>query len=1024
MLGACDLFKTSEEETPPAQLPPPTVNDDFIDEDWQLSGNLSDYYYVNGNGDLQQELPQSVFEVQFGESVFITTPVVVDGVGNVLEVSKKISVRGGEEITLTAGSFFAMDAIGYTVDYTIKTLDGKTHSASASVNVLGADTMWVGDGLIIDVSDLALAKQARLVNLNRSISFELTKLLSVEQKAKLEEFSKLGEIVWNIVENGQEKQVLAQTQVPVKEKVTYTVYAQLKADDYVSVVFADVVRFYSSGSVWIDGETIFELPELITEYAPVLVELNGNASYDLTNLLSAEEKTTLANYQAQGDVFWYAIMKNDMKSKSTLISNGVMNFDSMPKANYVVYARSERADGETVFIAKNVDFYDVSDGMVWNEMLSDDERASSDLKLITGANTSTTTVSVADSAQLGKSGVYYQIDVTGDAYAYRLNYSSIHSKEYYEAFRGQEIYLNFEVSLGSATNTTGEEEILGVFGKCLGELNGEDKYRYQYNLGRWEQVKVPLDLILNESNLDTGWENGWENGMLEIENLFFVSGKEARAKDTTFYIGNFRVTQDVAKLASEDKMISLSGASSYDILQLFSEEQQALIESKENVEWVLIPANGGEELIVSSELDFTQIPKGKYSIGAYYAKMAICSINVDFYDLQDPIDWVAEMSASNVLIKDGSPDVSVATNPFGKTGDYYKVVTNGRWFNATFSPIHSKEYYEQFKGLSIELEIDFYLVAQNDETNVVFCGYTGGKQRPANVWLTEKIALDTLLANWDKLFDMSKKGDWSDAIVTDCTSGNFEFYFGGFRMTQNLESLASASVIVDVADKTNFKLVDLFSEEQKALVESKEGVIWKLVPYSGGAEIVSNGSVDFNQVAKERYSVMASYCGLAICSVNVDFYDSNDGVVWNNSVAVDNVMIKSKNTEVSVVTDIFGKTGDFYKITTTASSLRANFNPVHGREYYELFKGTGKKITIEFYLVAPNNETNVVFCGYTGGKQRPANTWITETIELDTLLKYWDVLFDESKNYDWSHAIVTGVTSGSFEFYFGSFTVA
>ena len=61
--GACDLFKTPEEETPPAQLPPPTVNDDFIDEDWQLSGNLSDYYYVNGNGDLQQELPQSVFEV-------------------------------------------------------------------------------------------------------------------------------------------------------------------------------------------------------------------------------------------------------------------------------------------------------------------------------------------------------------------------------------------------------------------------------------------------------------------------------------------------------------------------------------------------------------------------------------------------------------------------------------------------------------------------------------------------------------------------------------------------------------------------------------------------------------------------------------------------------------------------------------------------------------------------------------------------------------------------------------------------
>ena len=60
LFTACDLFNSkNEEEKNPPQNPStqtPSINDDFINNDWQLSGNVSDYYFVNAEGKLQKEL--------------------------------------------------------------------------------------------------------------------------------------------------------------------------------------------------------------------------------------------------------------------------------------------------------------------------------------------------------------------------------------------------------------------------------------------------------------------------------------------------------------------------------------------------------------------------------------------------------------------------------------------------------------------------------------------------------------------------------------------------------------------------------------------------------------------------------------------------------------------------------------------------------------------------------------------------------------------------------------------------------
>lgn len=245
-------------------------SDGYENSDWETSGSLTDYYFVGDDGSLSETLPKPVMDVNYGDNVFINSPAVVDGKGNVLTVTKKVSVReGGADVTLNGGSFFATDACGYKVDYTITLATGATKTAYAVVNVLGAESVWTEDGITIDVADLATAKEAKLVNTKQKNTYDLTALLPAEDAEKLGAYAQKGSVVWKGISTDGTSFDIDATNFDLSAKGVgvYTVYAQYTTSDYSIVAFAEVVKFYDSATSLVEGSQVIGVAETDREKA-------------------------------------------------------------------------------------------------------------------------------------------------------------------------------------------------------------------------------------------------------------------------------------------------------------------------------------------------------------------------------------------------------------------------------------------------------------------------------------------------------------------------------------------------------------------------------------------------------------------------------------------------------------------------------------------------------------------------------------------------------------------------------------
>ena len=84
-------------------------------------------------------------------------------------------------------------------------------------------------------------------------------------------------------------------------------------------------------------------------------------------------------------------------------------------------------------------------------------------------------------------------------------------------------------------------------------------------------------------------------------------------------------------------------------------------------------------------------------------------------------------------------------------------------------------------------------------------------------------------------------------------------------------------------------------------IYANQNVVWTLTPiYGGNAVVISDGVADFSKMQKIAYNAVASIEKFAmqapIYTGVVDFYDVNDGVVWNTMTNVNSLVLNNEST--------------------------------------------------------------------------------------------------------------------------------
>ncbi len=1021
LLAVCALVSAGAMVACQSDAPTYSGDDGYQNSDWETSGKLTDYYFVGDDGALSETLPQPEITVNYGDNVFVPSPAVVDGKGNVLEVNKKITLReGGEEIVLAGGSFFANDACGYKVEYTITLATGAKKTEQAIIKVVGAENIWSEGDITVGVQDLATVKEAKLINNKQAESYRLTDLLSGDEKTKLENYAQKGSVVWKGISADGEQFDIADGVFSFTENGvgTYTVYAQYTTADYSFVAFADVVKFYDAATSLIENGQIIGVEELTAKKQTKLLDLEGASTYTLTNLLTQDEKQAFAQYQTQGQIVWNLIPRKG--GTPIALADETVNFAQVEKANYGVFAHLVKDGVKEVIYGTNVDFYDVDDDCVWTTV---SEQNLACVAISSQSKLDRTTVSMANTTEGAVAGnkAYYQITSTGGSQAYTLNLSAIHSKEYYQTFVGLEVFVRFDIYMEGKGANPETDTVRAGFVKAEGvSFNGEVcTYRRQIMMNQWYTVQMPLDDFLLAN---------WENGMFHIESGFDVNGTISTAQETTLYVGNVQIGQDTSEMASGEQMIDLQGKTQCTLISLFDSETQSKIENMDGAQWKLYPVGGGEGISVSDTVDFASVPKGYYTVSATRGQFVVCGVNVDFYDSTDGFEWNTYFSASNALIKGSAVTAEVATDPFNAKGQYYKLSQIGS-ASISIMPSHSDAYYQQYKGQGVSLLLDYYLDTDSNEMNVVFCGYTGGKQRAGKTWLTETISLDTLLEQWTVLFDPAKKDNWSDSMMTKVSASAFDVYVGNIRFDVALVGAVqdAQTRLANFNGNASYDLQNVLSAGGvDSNLYSGTTVTWTFTPLLGGDTVSLMGNeATTATVEKKAYNATASVTRLGkvlpIYTGVVDFYDETDGVVWNNGYNASDVTIKLDKAGVTkgVATDPAGKTGSYYQITTENAQFLAIIAPMHTKAYYQTM--SGKSFYFDVYVDSAANVDTLMAFAANKIIHVYGSKWTEISIAVDDVLANWDNIFNAQRTNDWKDAILMTRDATSTTIYIGNF---
>ena len=522
---------------------------------------------------------------------------------------------------------------------------------------------------------------------------------------------------------------------------------------------------------------------------------NGTVSCDFANELTAEERATVANYQANGYTISWAV-------------NGNLNPDwDTVEGICTIAAMAEKDGAREVIIVASADIYDSSKDVVWqkNSGLSVDN-----IKVKQSGSAAITTSVVSENLPKGAvAGEYFYANVAGVRNNYvALSITALHSKAYYEAMLlkyqllGKTVTIKYDFT---HTSTLGVNYLAFY-------VNGSND---QYYEGVWNTASITLDKMLENWNVYTG--NSYNYYPSSPYNMFGADDAAYYGCGWELWVGNFRMevsslTVDTANL----KLVDLNtykdgdGTVNCDFANELTAEEQATIASYVadgyTVSWAV---NG------NTNPNWNTV-EGICTIAAVAEKgseqKVILIAQADIYDSTDGLVWQTNsgLSVDNVAMKSSGLTAEITESaPGGVEGvEYYHVYgddTKG-YYVVSITALHSKAYYQMWldqataEGKTYTLQFEFYFNSECYSQLSSGWGYyitmvTGhsNKQFLEKSWQSVSISLENLVKLYDD-YGNPAKNDWSswghmftwqDGMATgNHTQENVDVdtYIGNFRV--------------------------------------------------------------------------------------------------------------------------------------------------------------------------------------------------------------------------------------------------
>lgn len=705
-----------------------------------------------------------------------------------------------------------------------------------------------------------------------------------------------------------------------------------------------------------------------------------NGEYDLENLLTESEAVQFEGFKGMGEITW------TLTSPSAVITldSSVVDFSTTTKRLYTVTA----SIGETVLYTAKIDFYNANE-FLWNDVIAVEE-----LRIKTGANK--ITISVVDNP-VGATGKYYQFAFGGTSG--QFIYEPAHTKEYYSLFYGQNISISLDYYLDVDDNGTNV-----TFCGYSGGSQRKGK--------TWLTETVAFDTIYDRWDKFNGTDTGWQGSLMQVNTSL---------TDKNVYLGNFRASLTVGDVVAETeaRLLDVKDMETYVLNNLLeSAGVEENVYANKTVNWTLTPVYGGESVIITDGIaNFKTLEKRAYNVSAslnvYGLQAPIYTGVLDIYDSEEGVIWNVSYRKEDILAKKTPAVAGVITDPTGRTGDYYQIDIVNSTLSAVFYPSHSKKYYSQYQGENISLHLEFYFESETTYLNTPLTG-DSGINRVRRTWHADSITLDHLLGKWDRIMNTPNATNWEDVIL-NCVNGGMTatFYVGNFHFEISVNGAVADTTerLINLNGATSYELSNLLTSANVAEnLYANETVVWTLTPVNGGSSIViTNGVADFSKMQKIAYNAVASIAKFGMQAIFytgvVDFYDVNEGVVWNTMTSASSIIVEEGATgsivDISTISEVNVKTGTFFMSSATNTN-KIVVRPEHTKGYYQAFLDAGSDYTMsyEYTFVAYYGEyaCNLVVgkyltsTGLSGRKQYSPKSWSKASIGLSTLLANWDKL--------------------------------
>lgn len=584
---------------------------------------------------------------------------------------------------------------------------------------------------------------------------------------------------------------------------------------------------------------------------------------------------------------------------------------------------------------------------------------------------------------------------------------------------------------------------------------------YKQNGDSYEEVGAPSTKETTVATKVVATPNAYEGYVLNAEKSTLTGNAYPNNKLNLSIYYDKIVAGETILLDKKDKTdLTLEGL-------LLSDAQKAAfadLKTLENgsIKWWL----GGTEL---TSTDMTDI-EGVYEVKAEYyvdsnTRCVLYSNTVDFYNSADGLVWQKQnaLSLDNLSIEKVGDcqgiESAVVTGddiPANATAtQYYKVSSPAQssqyiGWAIDVTPLHSKAYYESWaKKGTFNVSFDFY--SEGTSYRQIHYGYTHNNyQTQQGVWKTVTMSLSDLIKKYntsgewkptgDSYYNRNMLGDGDAYYYGSAQTMYFGNFYATFVSTGDVLDRTLTTTLKDLKDTDTFELTTLISNEDKTTLGDISSYTWYLNGVAVEGSTISSSSVDGVYEVSLGYEVYPYK--LVVYKTSVDFYNSNDGLVWQlaNTLSIDNLVITDKNSKdltYSVVTGDDIPTGAsanvYYKITNGGDDNTdgkekdigwfANVLGIHSKGYYLMWQTNAKEknqtitVTYEYQAFRVENRTehtNVdgkkdygdkvstqINVPFTYGATGAANglSWLTRSMTLDKIIENWDKLSKTNVGY-------------------------